>query len=72
MSSSLSRKAIIDDSAIRTFFQGFLGATTFGAYNYYIVYEPMKQISLEQKKLIDDQRKMIERLETKLNNRWWW
>ena len=70
--SSFSRKTLIDDGALRTFFQGFLGATTFGAYNYYIVYEPMKQISLEQKKLIDDQRKMIERLETKLNNRWWW
>jgi hypothetical protein len=50
------RKTIIDDGALRTFFQGFLGATTFGAYNQFVVVEPLKQNGIEQKRIIDEQR----------------
>jgi hypothetical protein len=85
MTSNIPR-AFIDDTAIRTFVQGFLGATTFGAYNQYYIYEPMKQATIKQTQLIEkleknqheletinyNQKQMIDRLEKRLNSRWWW
>jgi len=84
--SSFPRKSLIDDDALRTFFQGFLGATTFGTYTQVVILEPMKQANKEQIKIIEklekinhelktinyNQKQTIEHLETKLNQRWWW
>ena len=70
---SKTPKAFISDSAIRTFFKGFLGATTFEAYNYFSIIEPMKKtikhqddkienleiINAEQTRMIHDPKMMI-------------
>jgi uncharacterized coiled-coil protein SlyX len=41
-------KSFISDSAIRTFFKGFLGAATFEAYNQFNIIEPMKKTIKKQ------------------------
>jgi hypothetical protein len=60
---TFSPKALIQDSIGRTVVQGVLGRTIVGLFQYYFIYEPMRQTIAEQKKV---------RLEEKLNRRWWW
>ncbi len=62
---SFSPKALIQETVGRSVIQGFLGLTAIGLFQYYFIYEPMRQTIAEQKKT-------IERLEEKLNSRWWW
>ncbi len=73
-----SKRVLIDDSAIKTFVQGFLGATTFGAYNQYFTNKNMDILSgqiQEQKEQIIKMNKQIEERDNAirlLEQRFWW
>ena len=71
-------RPLIDSSAVKVFFQGFLGATTFGAYNQYFTNKNMEiltaQIAEQKQQLqtmnrqIEERDKVIRLLEQKI---WW-
>jgi hypothetical protein len=73
-----SKRSIIDESAIKTFFQGFLGATTFGAYNQYFTNKNIEILTgqiAEQKELIKKMNQQIEERDKAmrlLEERSWW
>ena len=72
------KRAWIDESAVKTFFQGFLGATTFGAYNQYFTNKNMEILSAqiaEQKEQIMKMNQQIEERDKAirlLEQRIWW
>jgi hypothetical protein len=75
---AFSRKSFIIESVITTLFSSVLSISTFGIYNYFAVIQPMKEIYQEQnrtineqKLLIQNQQQLIEKINNKLNARWW-
>lgn len=73
-----SKRAFIDESAVKTFFQGFMGATTFGAYNQYFTNKNMEilsgQIAEQKEQIIKINRQIEERdnVIRLLEKRIWW
>lgn len=69
---------MVDESAIKTFFQGFLGATTFGAYNQYFTNKNMEILAgqiAEQKEQLTKMNQQIEERDKAirlLEQRSWW
>ena len=66
---------LLSKDTLNRFFHGFLGATTFGAYNLWNFDKAVENVKIEHRRELKEQeqrhQRQIQEIKDQLNKRWW-